>query len=46
MFNENVAIINQHNSIKTEFHRNGTFGDNQLEFPGRTKLGTQLLKNK
>ena len=30
-----------------DIHRNGwTFGDDQLEFPGRTKLGTLLLNKK
>ena len=34
------------NGSKTEFHRNGTFGDARLEFPGRTKLGIILLNKK
>jgi hypothetical protein len=34
------------NGSKTEFHKNGRFGDAQLEFPRRTKLGILLLDKK
>ena len=34
------------NGSKTEFHRNGLLGDARLEFPGRTKIRNNIIKQK
>jgi hypothetical protein len=34
------------NHSKTQFHRNGTSGEAQLVFPGKTKLEIMLLRKK